>query len=350
VGKWRHIIVRTSTPLSEAIGRIDASGLKIALVVDDDNRLKGVIGDGDVRRAMLRQVPLTSAASEIMNTHPLCLPVGTPMAEVIGFMRSKQVQQIPLVEPDGTLAGLEVLDRLVGRGQAMTNPVVLMAGGLGMRLRPYTEKVPKPMLEIGGKPLLERIINRFIDQGFSRFYLSVNYLAEMIEDHFQDGARWNIQIEYLREPSRLGTAGALSLIPQAPQEPIIVMNGDLLTEASYSSLLQFHESHNALATMAVREYDYQVPFGVVRLENGCIRAIDEKPVERHLVNAGIYVLSPQVLEMIPRDTNFDMTSLFEKVVAQGCVAAAYPLREYWLDIGRAEELKHAERIFANDSR
>lgn len=345
--KWREIIVSMRTPLLEAINRIDASGLKIALVVDDNSRLVGVIGDGDIRRAMLRSVPLSSPASDIMNSRPVCLPIGTPSSEVVALMRSTQVHQIPLVEQDGTLAGLEVLDRLLGRAKALSNTVVLMAGGLGLRLRPHTESVPKPMLEIGGKPLLERIIGRFVDQGFYKFYLSVNYLAEIIEGHFGDGANWGIEIKYLREQSCLGTAGALSLLPELPQEPLIVMNGDLLTEASYSCLLQFHESHNAFATMAVREYDYQVPFGVVRLKDGHILAIDEKPVERHLVNAGIYVLSPEALAMIPKNTGFDMPTLFERVLAQGSVAIAYPLREYWLDIGRAEQLEHAEKTFLN---
>jgi NDP-sugar pyrophosphorylase family protein len=224
--------------------------------------------------------------------------------------------------------------------------VVLMAGGLGTRLQPLTDECPKPLLAVGGRPILETILESFAEQGFKRIFLSVNHKAEMIRSHFGAGERWGVQVEYLHESIRLGTAGALSLLPERPTTPVVVMNGDLLTRTNFDNLLRFHNAQDAIATMAVREYDFQVPYGVVRLNGANIESIEEKPVQRFFVNAGIYTLSPEALDYLPIQTMFDMPNLFEHLIAAGKTTAAYPLREYWLDIGRLEELERAQREWA----
>jgi NDP-sugar pyrophosphorylase family protein len=232
------------------------------------------------------------------------------------------------------------LDDLIGAVER-PNWVVLMAGGLGTRLRPLTEDCPKPMLPVGGKPILESILESFVEQGFRRFFFSVNYKAEMVQDHFGDGSRWGVRIDYLHEDRRLGTAGALSLLDDRPDAPLVVMNGDLLTRASFDKLLDFHYAQSATATMTVRDYDFQVPYGVVKIDGTQIVSIEEKPVQKFFVSAGIYVLSPSV---------FDMPSLFSRLINEGQKVAAYPLKEYWLDIGRIEEFERAQREWIGESR
>jgi NDP-sugar pyrophosphorylase family protein len=216
-----------------------------------------------------------------------------------------------------------------------------MAGGLGKRLGSLTQSCPKPLLKIGGTPILEIIVNRLAEQGFRKLFISVNYRGEMIEDHFGDGARWTADIQYLREPERLGTAGALSLLPERPPQPFVVMNGDLLTKLNLKHLLDFHREHRAKATMCVREYQFQVPFGVVQADEHRLLGIDEKPTHRFLVNAGIYALDPDVLDLVPKNQMFDMPHLFEKLVATGHETMAFPIREYWMDIGRMDDLEQA---------
>jgi len=234
-----------------------------------------------------------------------------------------------------------LIDDLIG-ARERPNWVVLMAGGLGTRLWPLTEETPKPMLALGGKPILESILENLIAEGFHKFFLSVNYKADLIEEYFGDGSRWGASVSYLREEQRLGTAGPLSLLAETPSLPIVVMNGDLLTQASIANLLDYHVSLDSIATMAVREYDLQVPYGVVRTAGERITSIEEKPVQKYLVNAGIYVLSPQALQHIPPYTYFDMPTLFDRLNATGARTVAFPLREYWLDIGCPQDYDQAK--------
>ncbi|EAR23503.1 putative mannose-1-phosphate guanyltransferase [Nitrococcus mobilis Nb-231] len=329
----------------ETIRRIDEAGLQVALVADDAHRLLGVVTDGDIRRAILRGVELQAPTSTIMNPKPHTLPQHKPRREILAYMRRYSLRQVPVVNVDGKLVGLELLDALIGAAE-LPNAVVLMAGGLGTRLRPLTETCPKPLLSVGGKPILERILGAFIEEGFRHFYFAVNYKAEMIIEHFGDGGRWGVQIEYLRETRRLGTAGALSLLPIWPEHPFFVMNGDLLTQANFSRMLEFHEQYGGLATMAVREYDIRIPYGVVRLDGDKILSIKEKPLHSFFVNAGIYVLEPEAVAHIPANDYCDMPSLFKRLNGAGSTAA-YPLREYWLDIGRQEELERAHSEWTN---
>lgn len=334
--RWKEVVVSQDTPFGETIRRIDASGMQIALVVDADNRLVGVVTDGDIRRAMLDGHGIDFATEGVMNRHPLALPVGTTQEDVLNYMRRHTIHHVPLVDADGILCGVYFIDELIGVVKH-PNVVVLMAGGLGSRLRPLTDACPKPLLPVGGKPILERILERFVEQGFEHFYISVNYRAEMIQDHFGSGDRWGVRIDYLRENERLGTAGALALLPVRPEHPLLVMNGDLLTEVDFVSLLREHERQQVDATMAVREFEMQIPYGVVNVIDGYIESLQEKPAHKFLVNAGIYVLEPTVLEKIPSGF-VDMPTLFDGLRKEGRTWA-YPLREYWVDIGRLEDLE-----------
>lgn len=339
---WRHIVISPSTTLRDAIACIDGSGLQLALVLDSYGRLSGVLSDGDVRRAILRGCDLSQPTSEVMNRHPTTALATTTSTELLAIMRRKVLHHIPLLNTDLVVVGLATLDALTGVLER-PNWVVLMAGGIGSRLMPLTENCPKPMLRIGGKPILESILDSFIEQGFRHFYFSVNYMAHAVRDYFGDGSQWGVSIRYLHEDRRLGTAGALSLLPELPQFPLIVMNGDVLTRARFDNMLNFHTEHGAVGTMAVREYDFQVPYGVVQLNGSSIASIEEKPVHRFFVSAGIYALSPEAVHQIPNEAFFDMPTLFERLLAAGHTTSAYPLREYWMDIGRHEEFERAQR-------
>jgi dTDP-glucose pyrophosphorylase/CBS domain-containing protein len=339
---WEGVIVSSETTLADAIARVDASGLQVALVLAPDRKLLGILTDGNIRRAILAGKSLQVPVSDAMNAMPTSIAATTPREDMLALMRRTLMHHLPLVDEAGRVVGLVTLDELIGATDR-PNWVVLMAGGLGTRLQPLTDDCPKPLLLVGGKPILETIVENFAEQGFKRIFLSVNYKATMIREHFGTGARWGVRVEYLDEQTPLGTAGALSLLPERPETPLVVMNGDLLTRANFDTVLEFHHSQGAAATMAVREYDFQVPYGVVRLKGTDIQAIEEKPVQRFFVNAGIYVLSPDALAHVPERTFVDMPALFERLMAAGRSTVAYPLREYWVDIGRLEELERAQR-------
>ncbi|WP_420963328.1 nucleotidyltransferase family protein [Brucella sp. IR073] len=325
-------------PLADAIACIDASGGQIALVVDERGVLIGTITDGDVRRAILRGATLDSTAGEVMHKTPRTVPIGTSLEEIAATLRSHQIAQMPVVDSEGRVVSLHLAEDTRMPDPA-SHRVVIMVGGLGTRLRPITETVPKPMIEIGGKPILERILERFRTQGFRRITLCVNHLAEIIEQHFADGAKFGLEIDYVRETKRMGTAGALSLLQERPEYPLIVMNGDVLTSVNFLQLIAFHYENDAIATMGLNRYQYQIPYGVVEVVNQHIAGFSEKPVFDFLVNAGIYVISPAALDLIPQNHFFDMPALFERIRPEK--RAAFPLHEYWLDVGRPDDLEKA---------
>ncbi len=342
---WEKTLVSPSSSIVDTLKIIDSGAMQIALVVDEDNRLLGTVTDGDVRRCILKGISLESPVTEIMKKTPVVATVGQTREDILKMMRNKGKKQIPVVDQNGCVVGLELLDELLQTG-AMENWVVIMAGGLGTRLKPLTDHCPKPMVKIGSKPLLETILNSFIDQGFSKFFIAVNYMAEIIKKHFGDGSQWGVEINYLTEEKKMGTAGALGLLPEKPDKPLLVMNGDLLTKVNYKQLLDYHSESRAVATMCVREYSFQLPYGVIKIENGRrIREIEEKPVHHFFVNAGIYVLEPQVLQYLPADTCIDMTTLFERIIEQKLETSVFPIREYWIDIGYHEELERANAEF-----
>lgn len=342
---WQKTLITPQMTLRDALQVIDEATSQIAMVVDKRGRLIGTVTDGDARRGLLRGLTLTDPISKVMHLNPICAHVTDSRHSVIGLMREKGLHQIPLVDADGVVVGLEVVDDfLVTRTRE--NWVVIMAGGLGTRLKELTQNTPKPMLPVGSKPLLETIVLDYASQGFRKFYLAVNYKAEQIEDHFGDGSKFGVEIRYLHERERMGTAGGLSLLPEAPDAPLIVTNADLLTNQDFGELVGRHAETGADATMAVRSYEMQVPFGVVQEDNGCIQAIVEKPVQRFTVSAGIYVLSPQVLPLIPRNCFFDMPSLFEEMFRVGMQVRCHSIDGYWLDIGRLDDYRQANVDYA----
>lgn len=342
---WKNVLVSPDTSIRETIRIMDQGALKIALVVDGERRLLGTVSDGDVRRGILKGCALEDSVRKILNASPTIIGQSAGREKILALMRQKQVYQIPVVDDAGLLVGLEVIDSILATPRH-ENWVVLMAGGLGTRLKQITKDTPKPLLKIGDKPILETILGNFIEHGFNRFFISVNYRSELIEAHFKDGSQWGVQIDYLREDKKLGTAGALCLLPGKPTAPVLVMNGDVLTKVNFQQLLDFHLEHKAVATMCVREYDFQVPYGVVKLDRHRIAAIEEKPIQRFFVNAGIYVLEPEALDLVPRDEYFDMPTLFEKLVERHQETAVFPVREYWLDIGRVDDFERAQVEFS----
>ena len=307
--------------------------------------LRGTVTDGDIRRGILTGVQLSDGIKTVMNSHPITAPASTTDAEATRIMRQHQIGHLPLIDTSGKLVGLKVFKDLDPRPEE-GNPVVLMAGGKGARLLPLTDDVPKPLLEVGGRPILETIIERFVAQGFTRIYLSVNYKAGLIESHFEDGHAFGAEITYIREQDALGTGGALSLLPMRPTEPMIVMNSDVLTKVNFHHLVKYHNNHSAAATMSVREYRFTIPFGVVETEAAELRSMAEKPEHTFFVNAGIYVIDPEVLDLISAGETMDMPDLFQRLIDQGKRPSVFPLREYWMDIGRLDDLDQAKRDYA----
>lgn len=337
---WERVLIGPDTSLREALTVIDDGRSQIALVVDANRRLLGTLTDGDARRGLLKGLTLTDHVSMAMFPNPTCARAGEDRQSILATMRRLQVHQIPVLDAHGVVVGLEIVDDYL-LPQARDNWVVVMAGGLGSRLEELTRHTPKPMLKVGPRPLLETIVRGYAEQGFRRFYFAVNYKAEQIEEHFGNGAELGVEVRYLREQRRLGTAGALNLIPERPSSPILVTNADLLTKENYGFMLDQHIKSGADATMAVRDYEMQVPFGVVRARDGKIEAIEEKPIHRFVVSAGMYILSPAVLDLVPQDELFDMPSLFKAMVDCGMSTRCHQTEGYWLDIGRLPDYERA---------
>lgn len=340
----KDLLIRPDVTVRAAIETIDRSRRQIALVVDGDGRLVATVTDGDVRRGILRGVDLDGPVSAVMHNTPTTVTEGVHDAATRRLLRERKLKQVPVLDGDGRPVDLVTLEDLFGVTPKNTR-VVLMAGGLGKRLRPLTETVPKPMLTVGGKPLLEQIIAVFADQGFWRISISVNYRKEMVQDHFGDGAEFGVEIDYIEEDQAMGTAGALSLLNEKPDEPFIVMNGDLLVSLQFENLLRFHRDLGAAGSMVVREYEYQIPYGVVRADGDVMTGIEEKPTERHYVNGGIYVLSPEALSEIAPGEPLDMPNLLTRLSEADQKVGVFPMRNYWRDIGRIDDLEAARSEF-----
>ena len=340
----KDLTIAPEATVRAALEAIDRSKRQIALVVSADGRLVATVTDGDVRRGILRGVDLDGPVSQVMNPAPTTVTQGAPDAETRRLIRARKLHHVPVLDATGHLVDLAMVEDLFGVTPKDTR-IVLMAGGLGKRLRPLTETMPKPMLPVGGKPLLEQIIGVFADQGFWRISISVNYRADMVRDHFGDGSAFGVEIDYIEEEKAMGTAGALSLLSVKPEAPFVVMNGDLLVALQFSELLAFHKEKGAIGTMVVRDFEYQVPYGVVRSDAGLMTGIEEKPVERFFVNGGIYVLSPEALDHLTPGEPLDMPDLLTRITGAGGKVGVYPLRDYWRDIGRIDDLEAARSEF-----
>jgi dTDP-glucose pyrophosphorylase len=341
---WQKALISPSLTLRQALQVINDVGCQIVLVVDSELRLLGTLSDGDVRRVLLRGLTLDTPVFEAMHKTPMVVYGNDDRETRLGVMKREGFHQLPVVDSHGHVIGLEIVDDFL-QAPIHKESVVIMAGGLGSRLKELTQDTPKPMLKVGPRPILETIIRSFSEQGFRRFYLAVNYKAEQIEDHFGDGSRLGVEVNYLREQQRMGTAGALSLLPSFPERPILVTNADLLTKADYGAMLEKHETSGADATMGVRKYEMQVPFGVVQEEDGRISSVFEKPVHQFMVSAGVYVLSPSVLKLVPHNEFFDMPSLFEMISNEGLYARSHYIDDYWLDIGQRSDFDRANYDF-----
>lgn len=337
--KWQSIIVSEQNTLFETMQIIDKSSLQFAVVVSEEGNLLGTVTDGDIRRSILRGDTLDVKITKVMNPSPITGIVGQSRKKYYQLMQTKKLKQLPIVDKNNKIIDILFSDKVVSNNE---NLVVLMVGGLGTRLRPLTNDIPKPMLKVGGKPILETIIEGFKQYGFTNFILSVNYKKEVIQNYFQNGEEFGVNISYIEENNRMGTAGALSLLWEKPSKPIFVMNGDLLTQVNFEQLMQFHEENEAFATMCVREFEYQIPYGVIETDGANLVSIKEKPIHKSFVNAGIYVLSPEALDYIPNNQFYDMPELLQKIVRDGNKTTVFPIREYWLDIGRIDDFERAD--------
>lgn len=341
---YKNILLNPESTIREALKIIDSGAMKIGIVVDENEKLIGTVTDGDIRRGLLNNLSLDDIIESIIFRTPTVCKIDDTKEKILEIAVEKKLYQIPIVDSDGKLVGIEEVDELL-KPKHKNNKVVLMVGGLGTRLRPLTDKTPKPMLKVGDKPILETIILNFKKYGFTEIILSVSYKAEIIENYFGDGSKFGVNIEYIHEEKRMGTAGALSLIREKLSEPFFVMNGDLLTNINFEHMMDYHVSNSSIATMGVREYDFQVPYGVVNVDGIHIKSIEEKPVHNFYVSGGIYVLSTNSLKYIPQNEYFDMPTLFEKIIEDGEKSVSFPIREYWLDIGRMEEFEKANNEY-----
>ena len=342
---WRKALLNSNATLHQAIGCLENSSLQIVIVVAEDSRLLGTLTDGDIRRGLLRGLEMGSTVESIIHRDPLVVPPQWGRDTVLQLMQANKVHQLPVVDEDRRVVGLHLWDELLVPSKR-SNVMVIMAGGRGTRLGEHTLDCPKPLLPIGGKPMLEHIIERAKAEGFEHFVLAIHYLGHMIENYFGDGSKLQIKIEYLRENTPLGTVGALGLLHERPKEPFLVTNGDVLTDIRYAELLDFHIRHNATATMAVRLHEWQHPFGVVKTNGLDIIGFEEKPVSRSHINAGIYVLEPTVLDLVDSNEHCDMPTLFARVNDKPARAIVYPMHEPWLDVGRPADLEKARNELA----
>ena len=344
--RWINILIDKNTTLLETMKIIDDSTLQFAVVVDDANYLLGTVTDGDIRRGILRGEGLDVPIKQVMNASPITASIENTYSDCLNLLKKHKLKQLPIVDMNNRIVDIIFADE-DPVAKSNENSVILMAGGLGTRLRPLTENIPKPMLNVGDKPILETIIEGFKRYGFTNFILSVNYKKEIIQNYFQDGSALGVSITYIEEEKRMGTAGPLSLLKKKPTSPFFVMNGDLLTQVNFEQLLRFHEDTNAVATMCVREYEHQIPYGVIETDGQQLISIKEKPLQRSFVNAGIYVLSPEILDYIPQNEFYDMPNLFKLLMEKQRNVSVFPVREYWLDIGHIADFERADDEYSS---
>lgn len=339
---WGKTLLFLDSTIKEAIEVLNGAASKIVLVTDETGTLIGTISDGDIRRGLLKGYAIADSVKHIVNTNPVVVSMDVNKQEVGRLMLQHSIQQIPMIDVNRKVVGLHFMQDFFSQ-ESRDNLFVVMAGGKGTRLLPKTKDTPKPMLKIAGKPVLEHIILGARNEGFRNFVISVNYLSEIIKEYFGDGSSFGVHIEYLQENHPLGTAGSLSLLEPLPSDPIMVTNGDVLTDVRYGNILDFHQLHGAFATMAVQIHEWQNPYGVVQTDGLNVIGYEEKPITRTSINAGVYVINPQALLFLQKDSPLSMPTFFEFMRSQGHKILAYPIHEKWSDIGRHTDL---ERVVA----
>lgn len=339
---FENILISPDVKIRDALKVIDKQAMHAALVVLECNKLIGLVTDGDIRRGLINGIGLDAPVTEIMNTSPTSATFSMSNEALKEMMQKMKILLLPILDDNGRLVNVKTLHETL-EIEKRDNPVFLMAGGFGTRLRPLTDNCPKPMLKVGGKPMLETLINHFKSHGFYKFYISTHYLPEVIMNYFGDGSQHDIEITYVHEDSPLGTGGALSLLPKTlPKQPLIMINGDILTNVDFRKVLDFHNANQADATMCVRDYEIKVPFGVIEGKGNEISNILEKPTYRYFVNAGIYVISNKVIESLSSNEYLDMPTLFENLKANEEKILKFPIHEYWLDVGRHDDFNRAQ--------
>jgi dTDP-glucose pyrophosphorylase len=347
-------LITPERTITEAIRLIDRNSAGIVLVVDAQSRFVGTVTDGDVRRAMLRHESLESPVAVLLkrppnspHPEPVTAPAGTGSRELLALMERHKLRHIPMLDSQSRIVDLALLDDFK-LDRHLSAHAVVMAGGRGTRLAPLTHETPKPMLPVGDRPLIERLVGSLRDAGIAKVHVTTHFRPEKIRDHFGDGEAHGIELSYVTEDEPLGTAGALRLVTPG-SGPLLVVNGDILTTVNFRSLVRYHEESAAQLTIGVSSYEINVPYGVVETEGARVVRIAEKPVYRYFVNAGIYVVEPDAIRHIPDGRRFDMTDLIECLVVAGKHVASFPLREYWLDVGRPEDYARAQRDHLNGS-
>ncbi|MDT8384914.1 MAG: nucleotidyltransferase family protein [Gammaproteobacteria bacterium] len=339
---WRNVLIGSEEPISRAIEILDKEAQRIVLVINNKNQLLGTVTDGDIRRGLINRLGMDEPVREIMYKAPRTASVDDDRETILEIMTASDLLHVPLLDKDGCLVGMETIQHLTSKA-CHDNPVFLMAGGFGKRLRPLTLDTPKPLLKVGNTPILQTILESFIKSGFHNFYISTHYKADMVRDHFGNGDNWGVKIEYVHENEPLGTAGALGLLPDdLSDKPLIMMNGDLLTKVNFEDLLVYHERFGGIATMCVREYDFQVPYGVVTADEYRVIDIVEKPIHKFFVNAGIYVINPELYSDVSGSKFLDMPDLLQNQITRSKQVNMFPVHEYWLDIGRTEDFELAQ--------
>lgn len=336
----KPLILGENTSVKDAIRLMDKIGFGVLPVLDSHQNFYGLITDGDIRRALLND---QFDIEHVINKSPLTLDPDTSFAQRKQFLKQHHRRHLPIVDSDRKYIKMFTLDEI--DFNTKPNAVVIMAGGLGSRLGDLTKDTPKPMLKVGTKPMLQTILEMYVESGFKMFYFSVNYKKEQIMDYFDDGSKWGVEIKYLIESERLGTGGALSLIEEKLEYPLIVANADVFTGIDYDLLIKKHHETSATATMCTREHEYSVAYGVVEVEGDTIVSMTEKPTYKHLINSGVYLLDPKVLAKVPKNTFYDMPTLLETLMEEGFKCATFVIEDYWVDIGLVEEYESVKKKF-----
>ncbi len=342
VSALTDLVVTPDASILDALGRLEGNEQGIVFVCEPDLRILGALTDGDLRRALLGGAPLDGRIlQDIMSREFVSVSPTADRAHVLDLMLARQVEQVPILDAGGHLVGLHTMRQIIGAGPR-PNRAVIMAGGKGTRLRPYTESTPKPMVKVAGRPMLERLVLHLVGHGIREIYIAVNYLSDVVEEHFGNGSAFGCSIEYLQEDHPLGSGGALSLLPPGVvTEPLLVMNGDLVTQIDIGHFIDFHTSGGFVATMGLHAHTVPLPFGVAEVSGASLRGLREKPTERFLINAGLYVLSPDVLDYVPSDQEYPITELFRSCLRDGLSVGAYYIEDDWMDVGRPDDLKKA---------
>lgn len=343
-----NLLVNKQNSILEAMRMIDMNSKGMLFVVDNNNKLLGTITDGDIRRAILSECKLNMSIENIYNKNCIYSKVDIDLYQIKKHFIEKKIKLLPIVDDNKTIINYFEIDDLIDYNKLeKENPVLIMAGGLGTRLRPFTNNIPKPMLKVGNKPILQTIIEQFRDYGFKNILISVNYKADVIENYFRDGKDFGVSIKYIKETKRLGTAGAIKLAEKYLNKPFFVINGDILTNVNFCDLLQYHTENNYKMTIGSRVYETQIPYGVLNIDQACVTALEEKPIVNYIVSGGVYILNYEVINNIPEDKYFDITQLIQILINKRARVGSFSITDYWMDIGRMEDYYRANKDIEN---